>query len=448
MVKQFPTQFTEKVTPVADDFVLIADSADSNRAKYGKWGNLIGATWPTGAASTVTGPTGGIWPTWPTGAASTVTGPTGPTGAASTVTWPTGADSTVTWPTWPTGAASTVTGPTWPTGAAWAWSWDMVVATYDPDWVAAQLVGRVATQTLTNKTLTSPVINTPTGIVKWDVWLWNVDNTSDATKNSATVTLTNKTLTSPVINVTSDATWDTYHRNAWWLFTRLPIGTASQVLTVASGVPSWAAAAGWGGFWTVVAGTPTRTSDTVFTVTDTANANLFNQLLQRGTVLKRTQAGVKQAMVVSATYSANVVTVTIIWDTFSVGFTDMRYGLEKARMFKFAVAGTIWATGTDVANNIMVESPTKIYWVDFRAGTAWSGTTTVDINKNATTMFTTKPSILTTNKNILWVRADNWTTADTGDYITLDVDAVAGTTKIIDAYVNVYYLPLYMANLA
>jgi hypothetical protein len=51
-----------------------------------------------------------------------------------------------------------------------------------------------STDTLTNKTLTSPVINTPTGIVKGDVGLGNVDNTSDATKNSASATLTNKTV--------------------------------------------------------------------------------------------------------------------------------------------------------------------------------------------------------------------------------------------------------------
>ena len=62
------------------------------------------------------------------------------------------------------------------------------------------VVGTTDTQTLTNKTLTSPVVNTPTGITKTDVGLGNVDNTSDATKNSATATLTNKTLTSPVIN--------------------------------------------------------------------------------------------------------------------------------------------------------------------------------------------------------------------------------------------------------
>ena len=66
--------------------------------------------------------------------------------------------------------------------------------------VANAAVTTTGTQTLTNKTLTSPVINTPTGIVKGDVGLGNVDDTSDATKNAATATLTNKTLTSPVIN--------------------------------------------------------------------------------------------------------------------------------------------------------------------------------------------------------------------------------------------------------
>jgi hypothetical protein len=44
------------------------------------------------------------------------------------------------------------------------------------------VVGTTNTQTLTNKTLNSPVINTPTGITKSDVGLGNVDNTSDANK--------------------------------------------------------------------------------------------------------------------------------------------------------------------------------------------------------------------------------------------------------------------------
>lgn len=47
-----------------------------------------------------------------------------------------------------------------------------------------------ATATLTNKTLTAPVINSPTGIVKGDVGLGNVDNTSDAAKPVSTATQT------------------------------------------------------------------------------------------------------------------------------------------------------------------------------------------------------------------------------------------------------------------
>lgn len=67
-------------------------------------------------------------------------------------------------------------------------------------------VTTTATQTLTNKTLTSPAVTTPTGIVKGDVGLGNVDNTSDATKNSATATLTNKRITSRTGTTTSSAT--------------------------------------------------------------------------------------------------------------------------------------------------------------------------------------------------------------------------------------------------
>ena len=52
------------------------------------------------------------------------------------------------------------------------------------------IVGTTNTQTLTNKTLTSPVINTPTGLVKSDVGLGNVDNTSDANKAVSTATQT------------------------------------------------------------------------------------------------------------------------------------------------------------------------------------------------------------------------------------------------------------------
>lgn len=73
----------------------------------------------------------------------------------------------------------------------WVWNgsaWTQATLT------AGSFATLTGTETLTNKTLTSPVINTPTGIVKGDVGLGNVDNTSDDTKNSASATLTNKTI--------------------------------------------------------------------------------------------------------------------------------------------------------------------------------------------------------------------------------------------------------------
>ena len=54
----------------------------------------------------------------------------------------------------------------------------------------ADVASLAGTETLTNKTLTSPVINTPTGITKTDVGLANVDNTTDANKPVSTATQT------------------------------------------------------------------------------------------------------------------------------------------------------------------------------------------------------------------------------------------------------------------
>ena len=67
----------------------------------------------------------------------------------------------------------------------------------------AILVSRSSVDTLTNKTLTSPSITSPTGITKSDVGLGNVDNTSDATKNSASVSLTNKTIDADLNTITN-----------------------------------------------------------------------------------------------------------------------------------------------------------------------------------------------------------------------------------------------------
>jgi len=70
----------------------------------------------------------------------------------------------------------------------------------------ADVASLAGTETLTNKTLTSPVINTPTGITKTDVGLANVDNTTDANKPVSTAAQTALDLKAPLANPTFTGT--------------------------------------------------------------------------------------------------------------------------------------------------------------------------------------------------------------------------------------------------
>ena len=57
-----------------------------------------------------------------------------------------------------------------------------------------------------------------------------------------TQTMTNKTLTSPKVNLGTDATGDIYYRDGTGNLARLPIGSAGQILDVSgSGLPEWIA---------------------------------------------------------------------------------------------------------------------------------------------------------------------------------------------------------------
>lgn len=97
----------------------------------------------------------------------------------------------------PTGACATNNEVQWnpTTGRQFMCRLALWIKTFDVAASSGGDVTLVGVQTLTNKTLTSPVINSPTGLVRSDLGLGNVDNTSDATKNAATVTLTNKSIT-------------------------------------------------------------------------------------------------------------------------------------------------------------------------------------------------------------------------------------------------------------
>ncbi len=76
------------------------------------------------------------------------------------------------------------------------------------------------------------------------------------------------------LDLGSDATGDTYYRNSSGYFTRLAAGTNGDVLTLASGIPSWAAPSGGGGAWSLASGGTLTGANTITgTTTNILKAN-------------------------------------------------------------------------------------------------------------------------------------------------------------------------------
>jgi len=194
-----------------------------------------------------------------------------------------------------------------------------------------------------------------------------------------------------------------------------------------------------GGFWT--ADTATRTANTTFTVVTDKTATYAKGLVVRWTEGATQRLG----MVVSSSYGAPNTTVTIVGDTMaSIDASSFKYGAVGAECHikEFAVAGGIGATGTDVARAFYAYEPLRVIAADINVGTAGTtNSTTVDINKNGTTMFTAKPTLASTvAASTTPYTADSTTALALNDKVTIDVDAIQ-TTPATDLYVQLYVYP-------
>lgn len=200
-------------------------------------------------------------------------------------------------------------------------------------------------------------------------------------------------------------------------------------------------------YWTDVPGTPTRVSDTQFTITDTSNANLYDLLFKKGVVLKWLESTTFQtAMVISSSYGTNTVTVNIVGDSLTAGFTAMKYCIQKASVETFIIAGNFpSAATTNITKTWIPAEDVYVLSADLIVTTTGSGTgsTVVDINDDGTTKFTTKPTLTTTGTSDLDNVADTPSTAVAGaSLVTVDVDSVTATTAPSDGYVKVFYYPV------
>jgi len=384
--------------------------------------------------------------------------------------------------------------------------------------------GRTAGTTGDPEDVPVATLKTDLNLVKWDVGLWNVDNTSDADKPISTATqaaLDDKDDLPNIVTTSSSATptpTGDYTRNklfvtalavdatiaapTWtpadWNVVLIRIqdnGTARAIwwnaiyrgvwVTLPTTTIIWEELYVWGQYnasdstWDIVyssvwwSGGSTDWGDIGWTLSDQTDLQTaLNAKANDADVVKltwnQTVGGVKTfSSTIVGSINGNAWTVTdgvyttwnqTIWSvkTFSsfpvtpssAPTTDYQVANKKyvddniwwwGWSYKFAIAWTIWATGTNVANTILVNSSVTFTSCNLRYWTAWSGTLTVDINKNWTTLFSsTKPSITTTNQTSVGTWTLTTTTAVQGDLLTIDIDAVPWT-KGMDLYVELFY---------
>ncbi len=133
----------------------------------------------------------------------------------------------------------------------------------------------------------------------------------------------------------------------------------------------------------------------------------------------------------------------------SIDSNSLKWTAIPCERLKFAVAGSIGATATDVANAHYATEAYRVIGADLSVGTAGTtNSTTIDVNKAGSTMFTTKPTLATTVAySSTPFTADSGTSLAIGDKVTMDVDAVQ-TTPAVDLYAVVHVFPTRILNLS
>ena len=205
-------------------------------------------------------------------------------------------------------------------------------------------------------------------------------------------------------------------------------------------------------YWDPMPGTPTRISDTSFSITDTGNANKYDMVYGPGSIIswEKSGGGWQAAKIVTAAYASDTVTFTIIGNTLSAGFSSMQYCLRMVIVDSWAIPGSMPAAAlADIGRAIFWQEDRYVFSAKVYYGT---GPTTTggawDINDDGTTIFSSsKPSIAAGATEGTEVVSDslsgtNTTAVAAKSKITLDYDSGHATTPGADAYIIVWSMPV------
>lgn len=203
-------------------------------------------------------------------------------------------------------------------------------------------------------------------------------------------------------------------------------------------------------YWDNMPGTPSRVSDTSFQIIDDDNANLYDLRFSPGTIIswEKSGGGWQAAKILTASYSSDVVTFTIIGNTLSAGFTDMKFCVHHAQEDRWIIPGMMPAAAqTAMGKQVIWLEDRYVFSAKVMYGTGPTTTNGVwDINDDGSTIFTSKPSIAAGSTSGTEVVSDslsgtNTTIIAAASRITLDYDSGHATTPGSDAYVFIWSMP-------
>ena len=204
-------------------------------------------------------------------------------------------------------------------------------------------------------------------------------------------------------------------------------------------------------FWNDMPGSPTRISDTAFSITDTGNANLYDQIFSPGTIIcwEKSMGGWQAAKITSASYAADAVTFTILGNTLSAGFASMKYCVQFAKEDAWALPGNLpIAALTSIGRAIIWQEDRYVFSARVLYVTGPTGKNGVwDINDDGSSLFTAKPTILAGATDGAEVVSTSLAGDDTiavaaGSRVTLDYDSGSAATPGEDASVFIWSMPV------